>query len=200
MGLRDVHVDFRHQTLLEPAFHNTPQRLDRVEFRRVGGLERQLDVVTRTVFSHDVCMVRSVIVKDQLDRRCGLTSGQRLTNHSDEGVEVGRVCRWSQQEERLRKMLAHRSDDCDSCVSCLVQHEFDGLLLRAPRPLAVHPAVEAGFVDVHQEFLLLNECGERDGKLPPLLLFLQNHALLVRIGTNQVLDAVPVVERAQPRE
>jgi hypothetical protein len=62
----------------------------------------------------------------------------------------------------------------------------------------VHPAVEAGFVDVHQEFLLLNERGKRDGELPPLLLFLQNHALLVRIGANQVLDAILVVERAQP--
>ena len=161
-------------------------------------MESQLDVVTRTVFSHDVCMVRSVIVKDQLDRRCGLTSGQRLTNHSDEGVEVGRVRRLSQQEEWFRKMFAHRSNDSYSCVPRLVQHEFDGLLLCAPRPLAVHPAVETGFVDVHQEFLLLNECGERDGELPPLLLFLQNHALLVRIGANQVLDAILVVERAQP--
>jgi hypothetical protein len=32
------------------------------------------------------------------------------------------------------------------------------------------------------------------------LLFLQNHALLARIGTNQVLDAILVVERAQPRD
>ena len=135
-----------------------------------------------------------------MDRRCGFTSGQHLTNLSDESVEVGRVCRWSQQEERLGKMFAHRSDDCDSCVSCLVQHEFDGLLLRAPRPLAVHPAVKAGFVDVHQEFLLLNERGERDGKLPPFLLLLQNHALLVRIGRKQVLEAILVVERAQPRD
>ena len=94
----------------EPAFHNTPKCLDQVEFRGVGGLESELDVVTRTVFSHDVCMVRSVIVKNQLDRRCGFTSGQRLTNLSDEGVEVGRFRRLSQQEERLRKMFAHRSD------------------------------------------------------------------------------------------
>ena len=163
-------------------------------------MESELDVVTRTVLSHDDSVVRSVVVENDVYRRCRLASGQRLTNHSDEGVEVGRVCRWNQQEERLRKMPAHRSDDCDSCVSCLVQHEFDGLLLRAPRPLAVHPAVEAGFVDVHQEFLLLNERGKRDGELPPLLLFLQNHALLVRIGTNQVLDAILVVERAQPRD
>ena len=115
-------------------------------------------------------------------------------------MEVSRVCRLSQQEERLRKMFVHRSNNCDSCVSCLVQHEFDGLLLLAPRPLAVHPAVEAGFINVNQEFLLLNECGERDGKLPPFLLLLQNHALLVRVRANQVLDAVPVVERAQPRD
>ena len=121
-------------------------------------MESELDVVTRTVFSHDDSVVRSVIVQDDVDGCCRFTSGQRLTNLCDEGVEVSRVCRLSQQEERLRKIFAHRSNDCDSCVSCLVQHEFGGLLLCAPRPLSVHPTVEAGFVDAHQEFLLLNEC------------------------------------------
>ena len=143
--------------------------------------------------------MRSVVVENDVDWSCRLASGQRLKNHSDEGVEVGRVFRLSQQVERLRKMFAHRFNNSYSCVPHLVQHEFDGLLLCAPRPLAVHPAVETGFVNVHQEFLLLNECGERDSKLPPFLLLLQNHALLVRVRANQVIDAVSVVERAQPR-
>ena len=83
-------------------------------------MESQLDVVTRTVFSHDDSVVRSLIVQDAVDGRCRLTFWLRLTNLSDESVEVSRVCRLSQQEERLRKMFAHRSDDCDSCVSRLV--------------------------------------------------------------------------------
>ena len=69
-----------------------------------------------------------------------------------------------------------------------------------PSPLAVHPTIEAGLVDVNQHLLLLDESGELNRKLPPLLLLLKNHALLIRIRADEVLDAVSVVARAEARD
>ena len=81
----------------------------------------------------------------------------------------------------------------------LHQHELDRLLVCCPGPIAVHPTIEAGLVDVNQHLLLLDERGELDRELPPLLLLLQHHALLVRILADEVLDAVSVVKRAEAR-
>ena len=44
------------------------------------------------------------------------------------------------------------------------------------------------------------ERGELDRKLPPFLLLLQHHALLVRVRADEVLDAVSVVKRAEARD
>ena len=60
--------------------------------------------------------------------------------------------------------------------------------------------MEAGLVDVNQHLLFMDDRGELDRKLPPFLLLLQHHALLVRIRADEVLDAVSVVKRAEARD
>ena len=115
-------------------------------------------------------------------------------------MEVGGVGGLGEHEERSRKMFADGPNDSDSGVARLVQHELDRLLVCCPGPLAVHQTVEAGLVDVNQHLLFLDERGELDRKLPPLLLLLQHHALLVRVRADEVLDAVSAVKRAEARD
>ena len=115
-------------------------------------------------------------------------------------MEVGGVGGLGEHEEWFREKFADCPNDSDSSVARLVQHELDRLLVGCPGPLAVHPTVEAGFIDVNQHLLLLDERGELDRKLPPFLLLLQHHALLVRVRADEVLDAAPVIERAEARD
>ena len=115
-------------------------------------------------------------------------------------MEVGGIGGLGEHEERFRKKFADSPNHSDSSVARLVQHEFDRLLLGCPSPLAVHPTIETSLVDVSQQFLLLNEGGEPNCKLPPLLLLLQHHALLVKIRADEVLDAVSVIKRAEARD
>ena len=69
-----MHVHLGNQLLLESAFDNAPQCLDRVKFWRVGGLKGQLEVVVLTVLAHDESVMGSVVVQDDVDRGSGLTS------------------------------------------------------------------------------------------------------------------------------
>ena len=115
-------------------------------------------------------------------------------------MEVCGICCLCEHEEWFRKKFANSPNDSNSCIARLVQHELDRLLVGCPSPLAVHPTIETSLVDVNQHFLLLNESGELDRKLPPFLLLLQHHALLVRIRADEVLDAVSVIKRAQARD
>ena len=115
-------------------------------------------------------------------------------------MEVGGVGGLGEHEEWFREKFADCPNDSDSSVARLVQHELDRLLVGCPGPLAVHPTVEAGFIDVNQHLLLLDERGELDRKLPPFLLLLQHHALLVRVRADEVLDAVSAVKRAEARD
>ena len=115
-------------------------------------------------------------------------------------MEVCGICCLCEHEEWFRKKFANSPNDSNSCIARLVQHELDRLLVGCPGPLAVHPTVEASLVDVNQHLLFLDERGELDSKLPPFLLLLQHHAILVRVRADKVLDAVPVIERAQPRD
>ena len=115
-------------------------------------------------------------------------------------MEVGRIGCLGEHEEWFRKKFANSPNDSNSCIARLVQHELDRLLVGCPSPLAVHPTIETGLVDVNQHFLLLYERGELDRKLPPFLLLLQPQALLVRVRADEVLDAVSVVKRAEARD
>ena len=81
--------------------------------------------------------------------------------------------------------------------SRLVQHDLDGLVVASPSPLRMHPAVEAGFVGVHDDFLLLQPCCKVDAELESFLILGQPHALLVAVRGPEVLDALPVVEALQ---
>ena len=113
-------------------------------------------------------------------------------------MEVGGVGGLGKHEKWFREKFADCPNHSDSSVTRLVQHELDKLLVGCPGPLAVHPTVEAGFIDVNQHLLLLDERGELDCKLQPFLLLLQHHALLVRVRADSVLDAFPVIEPVQP--
>ena len=74
-------------------------------------------------------------------------------------MEVGGVGGLGEHEKRSRKMFADGPNDSDSSVARLVQHELDRLLVCCPGPLAVHPIIETGLVNVNQHFLLLDERG-----------------------------------------
>ena len=195
-----MHVHLCHQLLFESAFDDAPKCLNRVEFWRVGWLKGQLEVVMFTVLAHDKSVMGSVVVQDDVDRGRCFTSWERLANLSDKRMEVGGIGCLSEHEEWFREKFADSPNHSDASVTSLVQHEFDRLLVGCPSPLAVHPTVETSLVDVNQHFLLLNEGGELDRKLPPLLLLLQHHALLVRVRADEVLDAVSAVKRAEARD
>ena len=123
----------------------------------------------------------SLVVQDDVDWGRCFTSWERLANLSDKRIEIGGIGGLGEHEEWFREKSADSPNHSDSSVACLVQHEFDRLLVGCPSPLAVHPTIETGLVDVNQHFLLLDERGELDRELPPFLLLLQHHALLVRI-------------------
>jgi hypothetical protein len=125
-----------------------------------------------TVLAHDKSVMGSVFVQDDVDRGRCFTSWERLANLSDKRMEVGGIGCLGEHEEWFREKFADCPNGSDSSVTRLVQHELDRLLVGCPSPLAVHPTIETGLVNVNQHFLLLDERGELDRELPPFLLLL----------------------------
>ena len=125
-----------------------------------------------TVLTHGDRVMGSVVVLDDMYGCDRVTSRECLTNLGDKGLKVRGVRSLSQHEDWLRDKSADCPDDSDARITSLVQHDLDRLLVCYPGPIAVHPTIEAGLVDVNQHLLLLDERGELDRKLPPFLLFL----------------------------
>ena len=139
-------------------------------------------------------------VEHELQRLVLVLRQECISEQAHEVEEVVTVRALVLLEDGVCECCTDGSEHSDRLVARLVQHDLDRQFRASPFPLRMHPTIEAGLVDVNQRLLFLDERGKLERKLPPFLLLLQHHALLVRVRADEVLDAVSVMKRAQARD
>ena len=191
---------FEHHVLecapFEVPLNDGPQTFDAVEFRAVRWHEKQFDLQVDCPLTIDQCPMRGSIVDHDVKLRvANEKASSQLVQKASESLATGRLFLGKHCSVEAR---TDRSKDSNAFAAVLPEYNAHWPTASRPGVRLLEPEVEAGFIEVNQHLLLLDELGDFDSKvILSQRTFLEG--LVVHVRHLQIFDLMFLIEVFQRR-